>query len=236
MMAIAAIIVAAGSGTRLGGPVPKQFQDLCGVPVVTRAAWAFDGLVDRILVAVPAGYVENARHELFGALSWSVMPEVLAGGRERWESVARCLELLDDSTRHVLVHDGARPLVTRKLVRRVVDEVRASGAVIAALPERNTLKKVAAGGAIAATLDRADVWEAQTPQAFELSTLRAAYAGLDLGTGAPTDDSALVERLGIPVRVIEGEEQNLKITTEFDLRLARILLPALTPLAGGSPR
>ncbi|MBI3890049.1 MAG: 2-C-methyl-D-erythritol 4-phosphate cytidylyltransferase [Candidatus Wallbacteria bacterium] len=228
-MSIAAIIVAAGSGSRLGGSLPKQFQDLCGVPVVARTVWAFDrsGAVDRILVAVPARFLEHARNEVFGAVQWRVKPEVVEGGKERWESVSRCLELLDESVEHVLVHDGARPLVTSSLVRRLVEQVRESGAVVAALPERNTLKRVGPGGAIVATVDRRDIWEAQTPQAFKLSTLKQAYANVVEGGDAPTDDSALVERLGFRVRVVEGEPQNLKITTEFDLNLARVLVLAM---------
>lgn len=223
-MSLAAIIVAAGAGSRLGGELPKQFLDLEGVPIVARAVQAFDlsGAVERILVALPASHLDYAEREVFGGRSWRVRPELVAGGAERWQSVACCLALLGPEVTHVLVHDGARPLVSPELVRRIAHEVIAAGAVIAALPEKNTLKLVDGGGQIVRTVARAGMWEAQTPQAFRIELLREAHARAGAAE-PPTDDAELVERMGHPVKVVTGEETNFKVTTHFDLALARLL-------------
>jgi 2-C-methyl-D-erythritol 4-phosphate cytidylyltransferase len=223
-MTHAAIIVAAGAGSRLGGELPKQFLDLDGMPLVARAVRAFDlsGAVERILVALPPAHLEYAARVVFGGLSWRVRPELVAGGAERWQSVSCCLARLGPEVTHVLVHDGARPLVSPELVRRIAHEVIAAGAVIAALPEKNTLKLVDEGGNILKTVTRAGMWEAQTPQAFRIELLREAHSRA--GAAPPvTDDAELVERLGHPVKVVTGEETNFKVTTHFDLALARLL-------------
>ncbi len=228
-MTIAAIIVAAGTGQRLGGDLPKQFLDLGGVPLLARTVWAFDRTeeIDRILVALPESYLEHARREVFQPIRWRLDLELLAGGEERSDSVGRCLDKLEGEVDHVIVHDGARPLVTSDLVRQIVAGLASDEAVIAGVAEKNTLKRLDGRRFVAETVDRTDVVEAQTPQGFRLDLLRRAHdSARSEGAGA-TDDSVLVERLGQPVRVIQGEETNLKVTTEFDLMLARCLLPLI---------
>ena len=252
-MTTAAVIVAAGRGERLGGGLPKQFREVGGVPLVVRAAWAFDRspAMDRLLVALPQEHLDYAAREIFGPLEWRLRPQLLAGGAERSDSVRRCLEALDDAVEYVLIHDGARPLVSSALVSRLAAEVKLSGAVVAAVREKNTLKRVSREGLVIETVDRREIWEAQTPQAFKLSLLREAHARAGLPTvqeprrgedaprllGGPsaadaTDDAVLVERLGHAVRIIEGDYANLKVTTELDLELANCLVSMLTP--GGS--
>ncbi|MBI4872378.1 MAG: 2-C-methyl-D-erythritol 4-phosphate cytidylyltransferase [Candidatus Riflebacteria bacterium] len=226
-MPTTAIIVAAGSGSRLGGPLPKQFLDLGGIPLLVRTVRAFDrsGVVDRILVAVPPEHVEHAMRHIVEPFTWSLRPELVVGGAERRDSVRRCLDLVPTGESElVLVHDGARPLVSTELLRLVADKVREVGAAVAAIPEKNTLKRVDDTGKVLETLDRRDLWEAQTPQGFRADWLRQAHEVPRPAADAVTDDAMLVEQLGYEVWIVPGDERNLKITTEFDLEVARWLV------------
>jgi 2-C-methyl-D-erythritol 4-phosphate cytidylyltransferase len=174
------------------------------------------------VVAAPAAHVARARRTL-GALSGRTPVTVVAGGSTRQESVARGL-LAAPAAEIVVVHDAVRPFITEALIDRVVAAARRDGAAICALPIKETLKRVR-DGLVEATVDRAELWSVQTPQAFRGRLLREAHdkAHRDGVTG--TDDAMLVERLGIPVRVVEGLEANVKITTRGDLARARAGVP-----------
>ncbi len=244
-MRVAAILTAAGSGSRLGAAGPKAFVHLAGVPLVVRAARALtgSGLVDVLVVTAPADQVDAMRAVLASALP-PVVADVVAGGISRQASVAAGLERVTSVLGSgvpavVLVHDAARPMVPAALVRRVVEAVWSGHeAVVPGLVVTDTVKQVelphGGDGAlrVVATPDRRSLRAVQTPQGFTIDVLRHAHeAGAarahDEATAA-TDDAALAEAAGIEVWVVEGHEDALKVTTARDLALAELLLASAT--------
>jgi 2-C-methyl-D-erythritol 4-phosphate cytidylyltransferase / 2-C-methyl-D-erythritol 2,4-cyclodiphosphate synthase len=215
-----ALVVAAGRGTRLGGALPKQYLDLGGKMLLRHALDSLTrhrGISAVRVVFDPgdAAYYERATQGL------DLLPPV-AGGAKRQDSVRLGLESLAAlNPARVLVHDGARPFLDAGLVDRILAALDGSPAAIPALPLRDTVKR-GAGGVIAQTVERADLWRAQTPQGFHYKEILAAHRGV-IGEDLP-DDAAVAERAGLPVRLIEGSEDNIKVTTADDLaRAARIL-------------
>ncbi len=219
----AAIIPAAGSGSRMNTSRPKQFIDLAGKPILIHSVTAFHSNpeVAVIVVVAPKQYLEETRQMLS---TWHLDNKavVIAGGTRRQDSVKAGLDYLDDSITTVLVHDGARPLVSDELIRRCLEEASLHGAAIAAIPVKDTLKKTDGHNTILATVDRHKLWQAQTPQAAGLQLLKQAFAkGMDLDF---TDEASLLEHAGYKVRLVSGSETNIKITRPEDLTLARTLL------------
>jgi len=182
-----------------------------------------------VVVAVPAEDVSAWRRRLRPCRK---VRAVVAGGAERQESVARGLAAVPPATPWILVHDGARPCITRDLVRRVVEAARAHGAAIAALPVAETLKR-GVRGRVAETVPRDGLWIVQTPQGFRAELLREAHRRAAADGVLGTDDAALVERLGAVVQLVPGLPGNVKVTRPEDLPLARRLLarPARRPSA-----
>lgn len=222
---VVAVVPAAGSGHRMGGRRPKQFLRLRGVPLLVQTLRLLGRTsgVGGIVVAAPSVEVERTltlllRHGLPRILA------VVAGGRERQESVWLGLQALPPWAEFVVVHDAVRPLITPELVRAVIAEARSHGAATCGLPVRETVKRVA-GGSVEATLDREGLWLVQTPQAFRRALLWEAHEKARRDHFWGTDDSMLVERLGVPVRMIPGLPENLKITTPEDLARARRFFP-----------
>jgi len=222
---VAAIVPAAGRGTRLGPGAAKALRELGGVPMLVYAvtALAEARLVDQVIVAAPPGDVGGVS----ALLSGSGPPDILvvAGGATRQESVALALTALNADSDVVLVHDAARPLAPSELADRVAAAVQAGApAVVPALPVSDTVKRVDGTGTVTETLDRAALWAVQTPQGFSREVLAEAHAaGRHWGIGA-TDDAALVERLGRPVRVVLGSEEAFKVTRPLDLVFAEAVL------------
>lgn len=219
----AAVVVAGGAGRRFGGAVRKQYLEVGGEPVLLRAVRAFLGhpRIGAVVVVLPA---EDAATPP----SWlAALPvHVVAGGAERGDSVYAGLRAVPAEVPRVLVHDGARPFVSRALVDRVLDGCAKGGGAIAALPAAETVKEVGEDGIVTATPDRARLWLAQTPQGFPLGELLDAYErARGDGTPAP-DDAAVYERGGGTVRVVAGERWNLKVTVPDDLTLAAAIAAA----------
>jgi 2-C-methyl-D-erythritol 4-phosphate cytidylyltransferase/2-C-methyl-D-erythritol 2,4-cyclodiphosphate synthase len=230
MSSCVALVVAAGRGTRLGGALPKQYLDLGGKMLLRHALDSLTrhrGIAAVRVVFDPgdAAYYEQATQGL------DLLPPV-AGGAKRQDSVRLGLESLATlNPVRVLVHDGARPFLDAGLVDRVLAALDESPAAIPALPLRDTVKR-GAGGVIAQTVERADLWRAQTPQGFRYKEILAAHRGV-IGEDLP-DDAAVAERAGLPVRLIEGSEDNIKVTTADDLaRAARILSARLGEVRTG---
>ena len=223
------IVVAAGSGARLGAPEPKAFASLRGVPILERALrGVFDSVEPaQVVVVVPASHLAAARtiaDRAAGAASASV--SVVVGGDVRQASVAAGLAALGPDVTTVLVHDAARALTPPALFDRVVRAVRETGGgIIPALPVTDTVKRVARDGAVLGTVDRSDLVHVQTPQGFPRADLEAAYAG---AVEDHTDDAALFAAAGHPVATVEGEARAFKITTPWDLRRAENVLGAQT--------
>jgi 2-C-methyl-D-erythritol 4-phosphate cytidylyltransferase len=211
------VIAAAGSGERLGAGGPKAFAEVAGRPLLDWSLDAFRsaGSVTEIVVAVPPG------EEGFVAERGVV---AVAGGEHRSQSVASAVELCGEEI--VVVHDAARPLVTPALVNAVIERLasdeEAAGA-IAAAPVTDTIKQAGEGGEVERTLDRSGLWAVQTPQAFRADALREALSDPDSLPEA-TDDAMLVERRGGRVLIYSAPVENLKVTTELDLRVAELLL------------
>lgn len=219
MSAVTALVVAAGRGSRLGGPVPKAFISLRGVPLFWRSLRAVtqpQQVTAAVLVVPPGCEAEaSAALEIHGPPRVSVA--VTPGGTERCESVRRGLALVE--TPFVAVHDAARPLVRAETVEAVIVAAIRSGAAIAAVPVTDTVKRVDSGGRITATVPRADLWAARTPQVFRTELLRAAHQRSVSGSEI-TDDAMLVEILRVPVQVVPDAPENRKITTPDDLAWA----------------
>ena len=215
-----AILLCAGRGERLGAAVPKALTPLAGRPLFT---WSYEALqrcdaVDGIVLVGPT----RTLRELLAAsgMSTSKLVAVTEGGEQRQHSVGRGLHVLPEACTHVAVHDSARALVTPEVIARAIAEAREHGAAIAAVPQADTLKQ-ATLGAITGTVPRTGLWAAQTPQVFRRDWLERAHRD---ATEVATDDAALVEWLGHPVRLAEGDPLNFKITTPADFELAEAWL------------
>jgi 2-C-methyl-D-erythritol 4-phosphate cytidylyltransferase len=230
------VVVAAGAGRRFGdaGGARKQYRELGGRPLLAWALRPFVGhpAVVQTIVVLPADDVETPP-------DWLAPLPVLrvAGGAERSDSVRSGLDALGGGCDLVLVHDGARPLVSRTLLDRILASAAGCGcAVVPGLPVTDTLKEVGPDGFISGTPDRSRFWRVQTPQAFPLDTLRDAHRRASLEGLTTTDDAALCERYGVPVRVVEGDPANIKVTTVVDLALAEVLAHRLPDFDGLAPR
>ena len=218
-----AIILAAGKSERMGGGVDKAFLSLVNKPVVAWSLLAFEKCadIDRIVLVVRKDQVmaSKAVVKMFGI---SKVDKVVAGGAKRQESVAAGLAVCDLDTRYVVVHDGARPLVTPELISEIVKQVKKSPAVTVGRPMTDTVKRCEKGAVVTETVDREKLWTVQTPQAFQVKELRAAYKAL--GAKDVTDDCMAIELNGGAVKIVENLKPNFKITTVEDLQLAATLL------------
>ncbi len=222
MSSVYALVVAAGQGSRFGGPLPKQYLPLGGATILRHAVAALGehGRIANVLVAI-----RPEDRALFDSsvAGLAVMPPV-AGGPTRQESVRLGLEALAVYCPHrVLIHDGARPFPDQQLVDRVIDGLDKAVAAIPCLPLRDTIKR-GEGGAIRETIDRSALWRAQTPQGFHFDAILAAHRaaiGCEL-----TDDAAVAEAAGLVPLIVDGSEDNLKLTTAEDLAAAERLLAA----------
>lgn len=222
-MLTAVLVLAAGRGERLGGATPKAFVRLAGRTLIERSVATLLSLteVTWVLPVVPAGFGRSARD-----LGLPEDPRLLAavpGGVERQDSVALGLEALPAEVECVAIHDAARCLVRAMDVARVLAVARTDRAALLAVPASDTIKRVRAGR-IVETPPRGECWVAQTPQVFAVEVIREAIAKARQDGVVGTDDAQLVERLGVPVRVVEGSPRNLKITRPEDLLLAERLL------------
>ena len=231
MSSVVAIIPAAGSGSRMGLDHPKQYHSLAGIPILVHTVRVFvnSSSVDRVVVVVPVDRVEFTFNLMVEYNLSGDNLQVIAGGRRRQDSVKAGLDLLGSDVDTVLVHDGARPLVTSKLIADCCEAVSKYGAAIAAVPVKDTLKKGNADNRILCTVDREDLWQAQTPQAARLSLLLAAYEAA--GDRDVTDEASLLEFAGTKVHLVEGSETNIKITRPDDLIIAeKIMQHSNTPV------
>jgi 2-C-methyl-D-erythritol 4-phosphate cytidylyltransferase len=229
-----ALIVAAGSGERLGAGRPKALVELAGRPMYEWSVTALretDG-IERIAIAMPVDFDEHAHGLDFAAPGAALAIVAVRGGATRSESVRRALDAVGPGD-PVLVHDAARPLLTPELAREVIDALASDAS--AEMPVTDTVKHVDAGGAVHETLDRGELWAVQTPQVFRRAALERALAVPAHELARATDDAWLIERDGGRVIVVRASDENLKVTTPLDLRVAELLL-AERPSRGGGRR
>jgi 2-C-methyl-D-erythritol 4-phosphate cytidylyltransferase len=229
-----AIIVAAGAGTRAaagGMETRKQFRELAGLPVLVHTLRRFEeaGEIGATIAVVPESEIDRAL-ALARAHGIAKLASAVAGGASRTESVRLGLRAVDLSAEIVAVHDGVRPFVTAAEIDATVRAAAPTGAAVLVAPVIDTVKEIA-GGSVARTLARERLRRALTPQCFRLDLLRRAYERAVSARLEATDDSALVERLGVEVRTVEGDPRNIKLTRPEDFALAEILLKGLG--AGG---
>ncbi|MCP9456184.1 MAG: 2-C-methyl-D-erythritol 4-phosphate cytidylyltransferase [Nitrospira sp.] len=223
---VVAVVPAAGKGLRMGGAVPKQFLALGGEPVVVHALRALEAspIVGTIILAVPPSDLDYCVDELIPQAGLKKITKVVAGGKERQDSVRRALEYVPEETEVVLVHDAVRPFVTESMVREVVEAAYRVGGAIVALPMRDTVKQVGTQGYVERTIDRRPLWLAQTPQAFRFDRLLAVHRKAHAEGVHATDDAFLFEWAGYPVMVVEGSGDNIKITRPEDMVIGEAIL------------
>jgi 2-C-methyl-D-erythritol 4-phosphate cytidylyltransferase len=209
-MAVVGIVPAAGSGERLGASGPKAFAMCGGRSLLDWSLEVLEAVCDRVVVAVPAGFEAEDR---------------VLGGASRSQSVKLALAATPEATIAV-VHDAARPLITRELVQECIDALEGWDGVVAAAPVPDTIKEADPSGRVVRTLDRSALWAIQTPQVFRAEVLRRALDVDDAVLAAATDDASLVEATGGSVRVVEAAAENIKVTRPVDLALAEALLRA----------
>ena len=221
-MTVAALLLAGGRGTRAGGGIPKQYREIGGISVLRRAIDCFIDCpaVDLIRVVIHADDQELYRAATAGL---DILPPVI-GGTERHLSAVNGLESLSDfETNIVLIHDAARPFADRGMIERVIAALADAAGAIPALPVSDTLKRVAStDDLIEETVDRAGLWRAQTPQGFRFKAILKAHGQRD--SDLPTDDAAVMEEAGMVVCVVDGDERNIKVTTEADFDRAEQIL------------
>ena len=225
----AAIVLAAGHGKRMHSKVAKQYLLLNGEPVLVHALRAFEmSGMDTIILVTGADEVEFCRKDIVETYGFSSVKQVVPGGKERYDSVWNGLCALkaagfpEDGI--VLIHDGARPLVDGEIIARAVDGACSYSACVAAMPVKDTIKVADADGFSESTPDRSTLRVVQTPQGFEADLLKAALQSALENDVPVTDDCSAVERLGKVVYLIDGDEENLKITTPMDLVVAEAIL------------
>jgi len=220
-MTVAALIVAAGRGTRVGADLPKQYLVVAGIPILRRtvAAFARHPRIDLVRVAIHP----DDRDLYDQAISGLDILDPVSGGASRQDSVRLGLESLTaHGPERVLIHDGARPFPSPALIDRVIDSLDQTPAALAALPVSDTLKRGAADGHAGETVDRSDLWRAQTPQGFHYSAILEAHR--QLKGEELTDDTAVAEHAGLAVKFVVGSEDNFKVTEPEDIRRAERLL------------
>ncbi|MDT3428585.1 2-C-methyl-D-erythritol 4-phosphate cytidylyltransferase [Paenibacillus forsythiae] len=216
---VGVVVVAAGRGTRMGTEESKQYLLLQGKPIVLHTLEVFQRHERISEIVLVAGAEDRERcRKWIDEYGLSKVKDIVAGGAERQHSVYRGLERL--STEWVMVHDGVRPFVRPADIDACYEEAERTGASILAVPVKDTIKQVDGQGRVLSTPDRRSLWAVQTPQTFRLSQLRAAYEAAEKEGFVGTDDSSLAERAGIPVAVVEGSYDNIKITTPDDLEYA----------------
>ena len=224
---VIAIIPAAGIGVRMRSDQAKQFIDLRGKPIlaVTLSHFQKCSLVDKIVVVVSEDDVDYCNREIVDRYQQSKVCKVVAGGKRRQDSVRKGLESVGDFCKWVLIHDGVRPLVTAGLIEKVIKAAKKFRAVITGLPVKETVKELDDQGMVLQSVHRSHLWLIQTPQIFQFEDINLAHQkAIQDGWEEATDDAFLIEKMGIPVKIIEGEENNIKITTPRDLDIARFLM------------
>ena len=216
-----AVIVAAGSASRMGG-IDKVMAPIGGEPMIVHTVRAFQSCdaVREIVVVTRQDLIETIMNL---CQDFDKVQAVIIGGATRQESVEIGLGTLSKSMKLVAIHDGARPLVSGEVIDRTVREASAHGAAAPAVPVKDTIKEVQ-NSVVTKTPDRSTLFAVQTPQVFDVDLLAGALHKAKMDEAAVTDDCSAVERLGMPVKIVDGDERNIKVTTPMDLKIAELLL------------
>lgn len=217
------IIPAAGQGKRMGAGKNKLLIELNGIPVLIHTLFVFenDEKCEGIILAIHPGD-EPVFKDLLDRYKISKVKGLVPGGKERQDSIYHALLTVNEEG-IILVHDAARPFIKKEYIHRLAETAKRTGAAIIGVPAKDTMKKVS-NGTVLETIDRSSLWMVQTPQAFRISLLLAAYKKAEAEQYIGTDDASLVERLGEPITIVEGDYDNIKLTTPEDLYFADAIL------------
>lgn len=226
-MKTVAVIPAAGAGLRMGVGLAKQFMELEGRPLLAVTVENFErcSAVESVFVVVPPDRVSYCKEKIVKRYALSKVRQVVPGGRRRQDSVRLGLEAAQGQFDLVLIHDGVRPFVHPEFISRIIQAASQHRAVIPVMPLKETLKEVGNDGRVKGTMERGSFRLVQTPQAFRYEDILSAHRrAAEENWEEMTDDALLLERMGMPITVVEGLEENIKITTPYDLELARFIL------------
>lgn len=226
MKYISAIVVAGGSGSRMGTSTKKQYLKIKDKEILVYTVECFQNMPEIQEIVVVTGkediaYVEKLLKDTY---KLNKVSYIVAGGKERQDSVYNGIQAADEKSDYLVIHDGARPLITKEVVRAGLDMAYAHRASIIAVPVKDTIKLVSKDGKVEDTPDRSSLWSVQTPQIFEKELIIHAHEYAKEHGLSVTDDSMLVEAIGVPVYIVEGEYTNIKITTPEDLIIAEKML------------
>lgn len=222
---VTVIFPAAGRGKRMKAKKNKVFLELSGKPVLLLTLEKFSACsaVDDLIIASAKEDMDEVKKLLDGAKGLKPY-KIVEGGAQRQYSIHNAIKALDKKAEIVLVHDAARPLVSKETIEAVIEAAKASAGAIAAVPAKNTIKIVSAENIVVDTPARETLWEVQTPQGFKRELLERAYETAEKEGFLGTDDASLVERLGAPVSVVMSEYENIKLTTPEDILIAEAFL------------
>ena len=225
-MNVVALILAAGQGKRMGAEKKKPYLLLAGKPILFHTLGEFEKCpsIDGIVLVVEKHEVDNVRTSAVDEFGCRKVINVVPGGPKRQDSVWEGIKALKDEGELVMVHDGVRPFISPELLEKAVDTTRKTGATVVAVPVKDTIKTASPEKEVIKTLDRETLWAVQTPQTFNHDLLKRAHEKAMQDGFYGTDDASLVERIGVPVSIIDGPYENIKITTPEDLVLAEAIL------------
>ena len=223
---VVAVVPAAGRGVRMGGSTPKQFLSLGGIPLLVHSLRTLSSIqaITEIIVVIPEADLAYCQDEVIYRYDLEKVTQVVPGGKRRQDSVRLGVNAINEPPELVLVHDGVRPFITREIIEQSIQVARDTGCALVAIPMKDTVKRVDTQGRVKATLNREELWSAQTPQVFRYSWLLEAHQMAETQQLDVTDDAGLIEQLGHPVTVVPGSVQNIKITKPEDLLLGESIL------------
>ena len=226
MMKADAVIVSAGKGQRFMKGRKKQFHLLAGKPILAHTLDKFETcpLIRSILLVVGQEDMDYCMKEIIEKYHFRKISQVVPGGKRRQESVKNGIDALSKDVEVVVIHDGVRPFVTKAIIEESIHSAVRFGAVVVAMPVKETIKIAHSDGTVLKTLDRESLWQIQTPQSFQANLIKEAYHKASEIGFIGTDDASLVEQLGVKVHILPGSYTNIKITTEEDLMLAHLFL------------
>lgn len=220
-----AIIVCSGKGQRMGANLPKQFLKLKEKPIITHTIEKFEKceMIDEIIIVVSKEYKEYFENEIILKNNFKKISKIALGGKERLNSVYNGLVNIKDENSIVLIHDGVRPFIKIEHIKNIINETKKYKACVLGVKAKDTIK-ICQNNTIKQTPERENIWLAQTPQAFEFSIIKKAYEKAIENNFFGTDDASLVENIGIDIKMVLGDYENIKITTKEDLKIGEIFL------------
>jgi 2-C-methyl-D-erythritol 4-phosphate cytidylyltransferase len=226
MMKADAVIVSAGKGQRFMEGRKKQFHLLAGKPILAHTLDKFETcpLIHSILLVVGQEDMDYCMKEIIEKYHFRKISQIVPGGKRRQESVKNGIDALSKDVEVVVIHDGVRPFVTKAIIEESIHSAIRFGAVVVAMPVKETIKIAHSDGTVLKTLDRESLWQIQTPQSFQANLIKEAYYKASENGFIGTDDASLVEQLGVKVHILPGSYTNIKITTKEDLMLAQLFL------------